>query len=106
MSLKSRMERCKLMCVDVRCVLCAVCVAISSPFLTPPPPPPPRVARYDSISGTEYNQNFGAVKAASLSGRDPIAAELHAHGARFGRQFVVFRHYRALPAYVVRYTLV
>jgi len=87
----------------VCCVLCAWPYPLPS---LPPPSPPPRVARYDSISGTEYNQNFGAVKAASLSGRDPIAAELHAHGARFGRQFVVFRHYRALPAYVVRYTLV
>jgi hypothetical protein len=46
---------------------------------------------YDSVTGTEHDQDFGAVKVAALAGGDPIAAALHAKGARFGRQFVVFR---------------
>lgn len=59
---------------------------------------------FDSVGGTESNQQVSPVKFFATRG-DPMAKTLLTRGDVFGKQFVVYECCQAYPAYVVTYSL-
>ena len=58
---------------------------------------------FNSVCGTESNQQVALVKLFARSG-DRMAKTLLTKGDVYGKQFVVFESYQAYPVYVVTYT--
>ena len=73
-----------------------VCRPDVEPSLTRPPD------GYASVTGTENEMRAKPVHAKAKRG-DKVAQALVANGARYGRQYVVYRRTRAYPAYLVTY---
>ena len=61
-------------------------------------------AGFDSVCGTELNQQVLPVQMAAAEG-DAMAKTLLDKGDVYGKQFVVFETYQAYPTYVVTYVL-
>ena len=61
-------------------------------------------AGFDSVCGTELNQQVLPVQMAAAEG-DAMAKTLLDKGDVYGKQFVVFETYQAYPTYVVTYAL-
>ena len=59
---------------------------------------------FDSVCGTEADQQVQPVQAAATGG-DNMAKELLRKGDVYGKQFVVFLSNQAYPTYVVTYTV-
>ena len=59
---------------------------------------------FDSVCGTEADQQVAPVQAAATGG-DNMAKVLLRKGDVYGRQFVVFLSNQAYPTYVVTYTV-